>query len=155
MGKYIVVTGGQFANKGAQAMTFITADEIAKRWPDCEMVYLGRVCADLKSNLCMKALSVSIKQQMRLLIPGFFPFGYYWTRELRELNYVFKNCEAVIDISGYALGSNWNNTGALAFIINRLMLPKKYDVPVYLMPQSFGPFNFRGRYSSVASQIPD
>ena len=149
MGSYIVVTGGQFANKGAQAMTYITADEIAKRWPDCEMVFLGNVCDDLKKNLRMRALTVSIKKQVRLLIPGFFPFGYYWTPELRELNKVFSNCKAVIDISGYALGSNWNNTGVLAYIISRLMLPKKYDVPVYLMSQSFGPFDFKGRYSKL------
>ena len=41
MEKYILVTGGELYNKGAQAMTFITADEIAKRWPNCKMVLLS------------------------------------------------------------------------------------------------------------------
>ncbi len=31
MKKYIVITGGQLYNKGAQAMTFITVDEMAKQ----------------------------------------------------------------------------------------------------------------------------
>ena len=42
MKKYIIVTGASFTNKGIQAMTYITADEIAKRWPDCQMLIESR-----------------------------------------------------------------------------------------------------------------
>ena len=45
MKKYIAVTGGQLFNKGAQAMTFITADEVAKRFPDLETVVISNMDA--------------------------------------------------------------------------------------------------------------
>ena len=38
MKKYILVTGGELFNKGAQAMTFITVDQIAKSFPNYTVV---------------------------------------------------------------------------------------------------------------------
>lgn len=38
MKKYILVTGGELRNKGAQAMTFITVDQIAKKFSECHGV---------------------------------------------------------------------------------------------------------------------
>ena len=35
----IIITGGELFNKGAQAMTFITVDEIRRRFPD-HAIYL-------------------------------------------------------------------------------------------------------------------
>ena len=43
MGKYVLVTGGELKNKGAQAMTFITVDEIKKRYPDKEVILLSDI----------------------------------------------------------------------------------------------------------------
>ena len=42
MKKYILVTGGELRNKGAQAMTFITVDQIAKKFPECHGVWEAR-----------------------------------------------------------------------------------------------------------------
>ena len=39
--KYILITGGELKNKGAQAMTFITVDQIAKRYPECKVLLLS------------------------------------------------------------------------------------------------------------------
>lgn len=36
----VVITGGNLKNKGAQAMTFITVDEIRRRFPK-ETIYLA------------------------------------------------------------------------------------------------------------------
>ena len=43
----VLVTGGNFKNKGAQSMLFVTIDEIRKRIPDCE-VYFGCSVGDPK-----------------------------------------------------------------------------------------------------------
>lgn len=42
MGKrYILVTGGELFNKGAQSMTFVTVDELKKRYPDKEIIVIS------------------------------------------------------------------------------------------------------------------
>lgn len=41
MKKNVVLFGGSLFNKGAQAMTFITVDEIAKRMPDHNVILLS------------------------------------------------------------------------------------------------------------------
>ena len=42
---YILITGGNLINKGAQAMTFIAVDEIKRRFPDREVVVISDVDA--------------------------------------------------------------------------------------------------------------
>ena len=44
--KNIIITGGELFNKGAQAMTFITVDEIKKRFSDHRILVLSEM--DLK-----------------------------------------------------------------------------------------------------------
>lgn len=125
--KYIIVTGGQFANKGAQALTFVVADEIAKRWPQCTMIMYNRAGPD-RNDYKFKCISDS-----RSII--------HHSKEYRR---VLENAEAIIDISGYALSSEWSIKGNLFYIKNRLIDAQKYNIPVYLMSQSFGPFKYKG-----------
>ena len=49
----------------------------------------------------------------------------------------------MLDISGYALGSNWGIKKCFMYV-NRIKIAKRYKIPVYLLPQSFGPFQFKG-----------
>ena len=43
MSRYVLITGGELQNKGAQAMTFITVSEVKKRFPDRKIVLLSTV----------------------------------------------------------------------------------------------------------------
>lgn len=147
--KYIVVTGGQLSNKGAQAMVFITVDEVAKRYPDRKVVILSN--KDLLR-------SQTEKQNYKFDISGYPKL--YWLflmqtrigrvvagllggQPVREYTELMRNAEAVVDVSGYALGSDWGYKKS-CFYLARLKIAKIFDVPVYLMPQSFGPFDYRG-----------
>ena len=47
----------------------------------------------------------------------------------------------LIDISGYAIGSNWSDKVCSDYLDN-IEFAQAYGVPVYLMPQSFGPFEY-------------
>ncbi len=132
--KYIIVTGGQFANKGAQAMTYIAADEIAKRWPHCKML------------MYYNPSKIPNKEDYRF---GFVSDRGHDLLHSRSYRDILRNTEAVIDISGYAVGSDWSERGNLFFIKNRLIDAKRYGIPVYLMPQSFGPFEYKGKYGKV------
>ena len=134
MGKYIIVTGGQFANKGAQAMTYIAADEIAKRWPNCKMLMYYNSSKQFNKDA--------------------YKFGFvsdqgHFLLHTRSYRSVLRDTEAIIDISGYALGSAWSERGNVFFVKNRLVDAKHYGIPVYLMSQSFGPFAYRGKLKRV------
>ena len=38
LNRYILITGGELFNKGAQAMTFITVDKMKEMFPDHEII---------------------------------------------------------------------------------------------------------------------
>ena len=66
----------------------------------------------------------------------------------QDLNYAkfsqlakcMKNLDAVIDISGFSPGSKWANRVPFWYL-DKISLARKYHVPIYLMPQSFGSFD--------------
>jgi colanic acid/amylovoran biosynthesis protein len=61
--------------------------------------------------------------------------------EFADAEAIYKNCDAMIDISGYALGSNWSLQNNSRYL-DHLEFAHAFGIPVYLMPQSFGPFDF-------------
>lgn len=155
MEKYILVTGGELYNKGAQAMTFITADEIAKRWPDCKMVLLSSRDAkrpEIEKNKYKFEIQKGInwKIKLGLHIPVI--------REilcLKRKNNCYRDMmlhtEALIDISGFAIGDQWDSKNIILLLISRILDLNMYNIPVYFMPQSFGPFEFKGKYKTLVN----
>ena len=49
----------------------------------------------------------------------------------------------IIDISGFGLGEKWGIGGSKQYL-NNIKLARKFSIPMALMPQSFGPFNYEG-----------
>ncbi|GAF19999.1 hypothetical protein JCM19046_4698 [Bacillus sp. JCM 19046] len=47
----------------------------------------------------------------------------------------------MIDISGYALSSQRGEIASLNYLFN-IIIAQKYKIPMFLMPQSFGPFEY-------------
>ena len=142
MKKYILVTGGELRNKGAQAMTFITVDQIAKKFPNYQVVLLDTYDygKELKENLKFEFISLlRVRQMLSCLKPCKNPFSKKY-----ENSEIFNNLAGVVDISGYRLGSNWPDYTIMAYI-RIIFYAKHLGIPVYLMPQSFGPFDFKGK----------
>ncbi|MBK6087610.1 polysaccharide pyruvyl transferase family protein [Ruminococcus difficilis] len=145
----IIITGGELFNKGAQAMVFITVDELKKRYPDHKIYLLSEL--DLRRP----------KEERDIYtfdFTGWYPVKYaraqsnYFlrqmcklrnTREYNEAYELYSNCDLMVDISGFALGSNWSYETCTLYL-DHLEFAKEFDIPVYIMPQSFGPFNFKG-----------
>lgn len=161
MKKYIIIVGGQLFNKGAQAMTFITVDEMAKRYPDYEPIVVStkdskRSPEELEKYAFKIIASPRISKFERLLL--LFPFSRRFVlkhahdNSLVEYISYLKNAAAFLDISGYALGSDWGNMGAIVYCQN-IVLANALDVPVYLLPQSFGPFRFNGIIGKITKKI--
>lgn len=140
MKKYVIITGGQLENKGAQAMTFITVTQAKRLFPDCDVVLLSNYDANRSSEE---------KQKYNFIIQRFpslhFPFEiplYLYGPTQKEFKDLFRNAVCLFDISGYRLGSNWGIKKTLTYC-GSILLAKRFHVPVYIMPQSFGPFRYR------------
>lgn len=143
----IVITGGGMVNKGAQAMTLIAVHELRERFPK-HKIYLYSPVDLANDKLDTK--------QYTFEFTGWYPLKFahcqhnpvqrwiIWIRnhaELLEAEAIYRNTDFIVDISGYALGSNWNDKICNDYL-DILEFAQGFGVPVYLMPQSFGPFDF-------------
>lgn len=145
----IIITGGELFNKGAQAMTFIAVDEMKKRFPDHRILVLSEM--DLQRPK-------EEREQYAFEFMGWYPLKFAKCqtnpilralcllrnrRELLEAEEIYKNTDFMIDISGYALGSDWSEKTCDHYL-DHLNFAKAFHISAYLMPQSFGPFDFQG-----------
>lgn len=158
--KNIIITGGELFNKGAQAMTFVAVDECRKRFPDHEIYVLSEM--DLRRP-------ESEKEIYTFHFTGWYPVKFAHCqsnpflralcivrngKELRECERLYHNCDLMIDVSGYGLGSNWD-PNQLSNYVNHLEFAKEFKIPYYLMPQSFGPFDFSGEKKTITEKLPE
>lgn len=149
MKKYVVVTGGQLFNKGAQAMTFITADEVARRYPEREVIVLSnkdfRRSEEEKQKYTFRIMQYPKTHHLMMMQTklGRALYKLFGGKTSKEFVRLMENAAAVVDISGYALGANWGYKKTFIYL-TRLGIAHSAGVPVYLMPQSFGPFNYKG-----------
>lgn len=148
----VIITGGDLKNKGAQAMTFITVDEIRRRFPE-EVIYLaaGTGTAEdsakaapfqfeiIDAAICdLKGLAC-VNRFMRLLLEMRYGKKVYH-EAYRQL---WQDTDLLIDISGYSIGTDWGvSTSLLAALRGRIA--SLFGAKVYYMPQSFGPCDFAG-----------
>ena len=134
-------------NKGAQAMTLIAVNEIRRRYPDHRVYLYSPV--DIEN----KKLDRSV---FSFEFTGWYPLKFARCqknpllravtmlrnrRELLEAEDIYRNTDAIIDISGFALGSDWDKKICSDFL-DVIEFADGFGIPVYLMPQSFGPFDF-------------
>lgn len=153
----IIITGGELFNKGAQAMTFIAVDEAKKRFPHHQILVLSEM--DLQRPK-------EEREQYAFGFLGWYPLKFARCqtnsvlrglcllrnrKELMEAENIYKNTDLMIDISGYALGSNWSEETCNHYL-DHLEFAKAFHIPVYLMPQSFGPFDFHGEAGEKVEQ---
>ena len=143
----IIITGGELFNKGAQAMTFITVHELRKRFPGHAVYLLSEMdLARPKAERDLYAFGFTGWYPVKFARAQRNPLLRLACRllsrdELSEVENLYRNCDAMIDISGYALGSNWDARCNNRFL-DHLEFARAFRSPVFLMPQSFGPFDF-------------
>lgn len=143
--KNIIILGGALSNKGAQAMTFTVVDQLRRRFPDQD-IYLFSTedfeRADAVRQLYnFHFLPWTPKCRVKLLLGPFVKDGSRHAHKQEEIKDVLRNTSCIIDISGYVLSSQWGFSSSLGFLIN-IMIAKKYSIPFYILPQTFGPFDY-------------
>lgn len=165
----ILITGAQFNNKGAQSLLFTLINEMCLRFEDCEFYYLPIdncfnyhpdeylmhiVYDDMawKDNTgtfkdCVRYKLVCIKQEIK------------WYTNIKKhfsrLSNVLDIINVMIDISGFALSSKISKYLPSRYL-RLIKASKEKGIPVVLMPQSFGPFDYginKGKYCKEIYQI--
>lgn len=143
----IIIAGGGLVNKGAQAMTLISICELKKRFPEHRMMLLTWDASPAaKEKHAMYDLELLAVPPLKFARSARNPVKRAWyTLRYRKrfvtVDEIYRNADLFVDISGYALGSNWlaNMCNDYLDCIEHALA---YDIPVYLMPQSFGPFDY-------------
>ncbi|MDO3411683.1 polysaccharide pyruvyl transferase family protein [Saccharibacillus sp. CPCC 101409] len=150
MGKILIV-GGQMENKGAQAMTFTVINEIKKRYPDKEILVN---CVDPDRGYAFDIVKIGKKLKIEMLgglfgtLGKLIPGANHVNVTRADMERIMKDTDMMIDISGFALSSQFTIRHSVNYLVN-IMLAKRYKVPMVLMPQSFGPFDYESKYKSV------
>ncbi|MDO7908386.1 polysaccharide pyruvyl transferase family protein [Paenibacillus sp. JX-17] len=150
MGK-ILITGGQMENKGAQAMSFTVINEIRNRYPDKEIIMN---CMDEDRNYNFEIIKIGKKLKVELLggvygsIGKLIPGASHVNVNKQKMKELLNDTDLIIDISGFALSSQFSIRHSINYLVN-IMLAKKYNIPMILLSQSFGPFDYEGPYKTI------
>ena len=153
----IIIAGGGLVNKGAQAMTLITICELKKHFPNHRMVLLtwdaSQKAKEQHAMYDLELLEVPPLKFSRAARNPLLRTGYSlrYRRAFTNADSIYRSTDLFVDISGYALGSSWSdkvNNDYLDAIEHALA----YQIPVYLMPQSFGPFAYRNESGMAIDQ---
>ena len=161
--KKILITGADFKNKGGQSMLYITISELRCRFPDCQIYYptsntvenvkVIPVFYNLDSLLYMHGGMLKLKAIIKSIVKGIL--GKKGNlKQITELKRTYPILDYVIDISGFNLSSDWNDKLNFKYL-EFIRQAKKYKIPVYLMPQSFGPFVYKKRQKIMDKRIKE
>ncbi len=144
-----IIYGGNFVNKGAEALTFSAVDLLRKKFPDDEPVLLNLFptkFGDEKNKYDFQIVNMHIRTLFRLQFPFLKPFLKKSPKsdEEKEIILLFEDAKGFYDISGYGVSSHNQHIVWTLAAIFPVFWAKKRNIPVVLLPQSLGPFNFKG-----------
>jgi len=168
MKKYIVITGGQLFNKGAETMTYLAVDELKQRYPEAQIVVLST--EDYKrpkhekekykfeilprdSHVLFPLTTGKLKARGRInQLKTLLKLKNPYFKETNRLKEILQETIMMVDISGFALSSQFNLGHSLNYV-SRIIIAQKYNIPFYIMPQSFGPFDYDSNVQEVMDDV--
>lgn len=154
-----IIKGGEFNNKGAEAMSLIAIYNILERDHEAKIYFLDygydmgiannlsivpfRVHPDYLKYLSGKSSKKYIYSRCKNFFKFFLkPRAYIKNREYLIAKDIISSADFFIDISGFSLSSVWGKH-EIDFYLTWLEAVKKNSpqCKMILMPQSFGPFD--------------
>lgn len=166
--KNVLIVGANFENKGAQSMLFVTVDELKKRIPECTVYFASYEAFDeskyafkkvfysedakniaLGKNSTKLRIKCTVKDVIKFVIGkhnNLFRFN--------ELNKIIKKIDLIIDVSGFNVGKQWSTQIQEAYL-NNIRIAKKFNIPMIMMPQSFGPFDYPENKQFLLKEIEE
>lgn len=164
----ILITGAQFGNKGAQSMLFTLIDSLKTRYTDAEIYYLpiddyrtynkelfdfNIVYNDKYALKYSNNIFCNIYLILLMKLKKFLGKKYASLSEISEYSRVISNIDVLFDIGGYQLSSDWPLNINMRFL-KHINTAKKNGAAVIILPQSFGPFDYKKNQKKMDSLIP-
>lgn len=154
MKKTFIIYGGNFQNTGAEAMTYVTVCELRKKYPDCD-IYMVSNSDEYNDNLTFNIIGIGHRVENALMkgpTVKFYAAGALKIllqkgnefKQYRQWRRLIDSCDGFFDISGYAISSQWPDASTEQRLRWVDYLSAK-NIPVYFLPQSFGPFDYKNR----------
>ena len=138
--KRVIISGGNFVNKGAEAMLYVTANECFTRFDGCVCsVQLAEGFFEIRSLEDLNRLANSSVKKMQ---------SGGKMKKLIAMLEEYKRADLMLDISGYELCSKLGNYPTLRYLF-KIALCKWTKTEAALMPQSFGPFSYDGKIKYI------
>jgi len=139
----IEIRGVQFVNKGAYLMLVACQQQIAKLWPEAELVLSPNANSPYQARVKTAAWQ---KLSLRYRGLDFNALSYFIPRAIkRRLRHSFglvfeSDIDLVLDASGFSYGDQWGgrNVQVLSNEIKRLA---RHQAGYILLPQALGPFS--------------
>jgi polysaccharide pyruvyl transferase WcaK-like protein len=144
----IIITGGNFINKGAQSMLFCTVDGLTNKYPGAKIIMID-LFPSLSQNEKKKYTFSIVNMHIRTVLRIAFPILKFIVKPKpisnpeKEILQHFKTADMVLDISGYGVSSHNQKPIWTYATLFPVKLAKKYNVPFIFLPQSIGPFEFK------------
>lgn len=145
-GLRILVLGANFTNQGAYLMLRAVVQELRERFDAQPVLDLRTGTERQKRALGIDTLwTPKLGRRLGRMDRGWVPR----TLGDRSPYLVASQIDAVVDVSGFRYGDQWAHL-ALQDRADYLQYWNAHDVPVYLLPQAFGPFEKTSAPASTA-----
>jgi len=153
--KKFVITGIQMRNKGSQAMFLSLYFGLKAIYMDCEVIGFSNKY-DAPEQYAFELLpyddytrllykyrlnNVPIVAPLLTVFAGMWRKTDKWDGKVGEMENALREADAILDASGYTLGSGWGKGGG-RMLLQTIEIAKRYNKQIILMPQSFGPFDW-------------
>lgn len=166
----VLITGASFENKGAQAMLYAVINEFRLHNPETDFYYLPIDCfqpgcfahwQDFRFHFVFDDL-VAYDYPAK-----YGPLNYVkrWNDIRVVKNRIAKNrypvpllskiwdkLDVLVDVSGYSLTSKFG-LGSVNRMLRHMEKARSMNIPVIIMPQSYGPFEFGKKTEAVCKRI--
>lgn len=153
--KKFIITGIQMRNKGSQAMFLSLYSGLKQRYPGCEVIGFANkydepeqydfqlLPYDYFTRLLYRyrLSSVPVLTPLITSFAGFWRKTDKWNGSVGQMEQALRDADAILDASGYTLGSGWGKGGG-RLLLQTIRIARRYGKKIILMPQSFGPFDW-------------
>ncbi|MFW5879331.1 MAG: Coenzyme F420 hydrogenase/dehydrogenase, beta subunit C-terminal domain [bacterium] len=151
----VVIVGGGLVNKGAQAMTFHLINQIRKG-AKCQEIYLFSSTdyrMDEKEKEKFKFNIVRWDYNMsRCYLGTRKPENLAEENAFGNIKSILSRASAIYDVNGFCLSSQHGVRATIKYLLH-IHMAKQYNTPMYILPQSFGPFDYSYLYRIIFGVI--
>ena len=159
---FIIITGSNFLNKGSQSMLFSTVQMLKEKYPDKKIIMLstkdyfdskldkGNFTFEILPDYLSRFIAPPIRYARKIFMKLTGEEGVMEKKEeMQKLEEILSHTWMLVDISGFALSSEWKSQVVSINYILRIAAAKYWKIPMYILPQSFGPFEYKFPYNLI------